>query len=66
MANFRTHQSGSRRKRRGKIRSGMAALEAVMTTAVTFTVLGFSSFWLIRFSRVLFSVVGQLVGCPLM
>ena len=46
--------------------SGVAALEVVMTTALTFFIFGFATFWMIRISRVLFSLIGEMVGSPLL
>ncbi len=46
--------------------SGIAALEVVMTTALTFFIFGFATFWMIRISRVLFSLIGEMVGSPVL
>jgi hypothetical protein len=57
------------RKRRGLYlpgadRSGLAALEFVMTTAVACVVLGFSGYTIIRLCRYVFSLIGSMVGSP--
>ena len=46
-------------------RDGMAALEVIMTTVITFAIFGFITFWTMRLSRVVFSVIGEMVGSPL-
>ena len=46
-------------------RDGMAALEVIMTTVITFVIFGFITFWTMRLSRVVFSVIGEMVGSPL-
>ena len=50
---------------RGRPRSGLAALEAVMTTVITFVIFSFITYWTMRLSRVVFSVIGEMVGSPL-
>lgn len=52
------------RRRRGQ-RSGMAALEVIMTTVITLVIFSFITFWTMRLSRVVFSVIGEMVGSPL-
>lgn len=47
-------------------RSGLAALEVVMTTAMTFIIFSFAAYWTMRLSRVVFSVIGEMVGSPLL
>ncbi len=47
-------------------RSGMAALEVVMTTAITMLIFSFATYWTMRLSRIVFSVIGEMVGSPLM
>ncbi len=50
--------------RSGANRSGLAALEFVMTTAVAGVVLAFSGYTIIRLCRFVFSLVGSMVGSP--
>ena len=52
--------------RRSQQRVGMAALEVVMTTVITMIIFSFATFWTIRVSRVVFSVIGEMVGSPLL
>ncbi len=59
------YPSNLRKRRRRKSRSGLAALEVVMTTAITMLILGFSAYWIIRLCRYLYSVIGEMVGSPL-
>ncbi len=47
-------------------RSGMAALEVVMTTVITMLIFSFATYWTMRLSRIVFSVIGEMVGSPLM
>ena len=57
----------SRRSRfRQQRRAGMAAIEVVMTTVMTFVIFSFVTYWTIRLSRVVFSVIGEMVGSPLL
>ncbi len=51
---------------RSKRRMGMAALEVVMTTVITMIIFSFATFWTMRVSRVVFSVIGEMVGSPLL
>ena len=44
----------------------MAALEVVMTTVITMIIFSFATFWTMRVSRVVFSVIGEMVGSPLL
>jgi small neutral amino acid transporter SnatA (MarC family) len=44
----------------------MAALEVVMTTVITMLIASFATYWTMRLSRVVFSVIGEMVGSPLM
>ena len=53
------------RRRRVKQRAGMAALEVVMTTVITLAIFSFITFWTMRLSRIVFSVIGEMVGSPL-
>ncbi len=47
-------------------RTGMAALEVVMTTVITMLIFSFATYWTMRLSRIVFSVIGEMVGSPLM
>ena len=46
-------------------RAGMAALEVIMTTVITLIIFAFITFWTMRLSLVVFSVIGEMVGSPL-
>jgi hypothetical protein len=50
----------------GNRRSGMAALEVVLTSGITMLMFSFVVYWGIRLSRIVFSVIGEMVGSPLM
>ena len=55
-----------RRGLRSHGRAGMAALEVVMTTGITMMIFSFATYWTMRISRIVFSVIGEMVGSPLM
>jgi hypothetical protein len=44
----------------------LAALEVVLTTVVTMLMFSFAAYWTMRLSRIVFSVIGEMVGSPLM
>ena len=52
-------------RRKYQHRAGIATLEVIMTTVITFVVFSFITFWTMRLSRVVFSVIGEMVGSPL-
>jgi hypothetical protein len=54
------------RRRSKRRRSGVATIEVVMTTVITFVIFGFTTYWTMRLSRVVFSVIGEMVGTPLL
>ena len=60
-----TQHVTARRRYSRRQRDGMAALEVIMTTVITFAIFGFITFWTMRLSRVVFSVIGEMVGSPL-
>lgn len=58
-----------RRRKFGKTnisRSGLAALEAVITTVFTMVIFGTLTFITMRLLRIIFSVAGEMTGTPLM
>ena len=52
--------------RRTRIRGGMATLELVMATAIGFPVFVVLLAWGIHACRAIFSVIGSMIGSPLM
>ncbi len=62
----RTTDRPYRGTRRSQRRAGMAALEVVMTTVITMIIFSFATFWTMRVSRIVFSVIGEMVGSPLL
>ena len=54
------------RKIGAKNRSGMAAIEVVLTTALTFVIFSFLMYFVIQMTRVIFSLIGGMTGSPLM
>lgn len=46
--------------------SGMAALEVVMATAIGFPIFVLLAYWGIHACRALFSIIGSMIGSPLM
>jgi hypothetical protein len=63
-----THQPPIRRDLidRRRPRSGLAALEVVMTTAAMIPALMFAAYLGFRMCRIFFAVVGSMVGSPLL
>jgi Flp pilus assembly protein TadB len=63
-------RSGIRNNRyrnwRSGTRSGLAALEVVMTTVISMVIFSFATFWIIRLCRYLFSLIGEMTGSPLL
>jgi hypothetical protein len=44
----------------------MSPIEVVVTTAIVFPTLVFMAYWGIRALRVLFTIIGSMVGSPLL
>ncbi len=49
-----------------RFRSGMSSLEVVMTTAIMLPAFAYLAYSAIRVFRVIFTVVGSMVGSPLL
>ena len=66
MMQVRNRRQNSRRRSKRRARAGMSALEVVMTTAVFFPIFATCAYVGIRALRVIFTVVGSMVGSPLL
>ncbi|MEZ6086504.1 MAG: hypothetical protein R3C05_00405 [Pirellulaceae bacterium] len=64
--NHRREKSRRIRGSRRNGRRGMSALEVVMTTALVFPIFATSAYVGIRALRVLYTVIGSMVGSPLL
>lgn len=62
----RNDSVGSIIARRCKKRRGMSSLEVVMTTALVFPIFATTAYVGIRALRVLYTVIGSMVGSPLL
>jgi hypothetical protein len=53
-------------RHRRQRRKGMATLELVMATAIGFPMFALLLYWGIHACRALFSIIGSMIGSPLM